>query len=584
MSLTENHARRAIQNGGFGAILTDDGHARFRFWAPALFHVALVIEGRAPIEMRRLGDGWFETSAPCSGGAAYAYLLDDDFLAPDPAARAVTSEAKARSLVYDGEAYLWRSQGWRGRPWREVVLYELHVGLFDGFCGVMEQLPRLAELGVTAIELMPVNAFPGERNWGYDGVFPFAPCPVYGAPDELKALVDRAHELGLMVFLDVVYNHFGPEGNFLDRYAPQFFRDDSDNAWGRTIDFRRPVVREFFAENALYWLEEFRFDGLRFDAAHAISHPDWLDETVAKIRAKLPRDRHVHFVLENDNNVSGHMRDGYFSAQWNDDAHHVLHVLLSGESSGYYAGYAEKAAAKLARSLAEGFVFQGEDAAGKEPRGTPSGDLPPHCFVFFLQNHDQIGNRAFGERLTTLSAPRALEAAIVLQLLSPHIPLIFMGEEYASKSPFQFFSDLSPPFAQSVREGRKREFGFESDAFPDPGAFETFLRSAPLPDGRSGERRLRFYQRLLALRRERISPHLSGARSLGAFALAENAVMAQWRLGDGAVLTIAINLSLEAVELDAPAQPLLFESVDGAYEDMRQGRLPANSAVALLGP
>jgi maltooligosyltrehalose trehalohydrolase len=583
MSLTEISARFAISGSEFGVTDVGDGESRFRLWAPAARQVDIVIEGSAPFAMERSDNGWFETTTCCSDGVAYEFILDDNLRIFDPAARAVRTDTQIRSVVYDSRAYSWRTPAWKGRPWSEAVLYELHVGVLKGFCGVMELLPRLAELGVTAIELMPVNAFPGARNWGYDGVLQFAPCPAYGTPDELKALVDRAHELGLMMFLDVVYNHFGPEGNYIDHYAPQFFRDDVQTPWGRSIDFETPEVRRFFTENALYWLEEFRFDGLRFDAAHAITHPDWLDETVARIRETLPRDRHVHFVLENDNNVSSHMRDGYFSAQWNDDAHHVMHVLLTGETTGYYAAYSHDTAGNLALSLAEGFVFQGVNRLGAEKRGTPSGDLSPQCFVFFLQNHDQVGNRALGERLTTMADPRALEAALVLQLLSPHIPLIFMGEEDASQSPFQFFSDLSPPFAQSVRDGRKREFGFDSDTFPDPGALDTFLRSTPLPDGRNGERRFRYYQRLLALRRERISPHLIRARSLGAIAVAEKAVVACWRLGDGEVLTIVINLGLEAVVIPALTQPLLFESEDGAHEDLGQGQLRPYSAVALLG-
>jgi maltooligosyltrehalose trehalohydrolase len=228
---------------------------------------------------------------------------------------------------------------------------------------------------------------------------------------------------------------------------------------GRAIDFRRPEVRRFYTKNALYWLQEFQFDGLRFDAVHTITHPDWLDETAAEIRATLPSECYVHFVPENDDNVASHMRDGYFSAQWNDDAHHVLHVLLTGETGSYYVDYAESPAVKLARSLLEGFIFQGDPSInrGGAPRGTPSGDLPPQCFVLFLQNHDQVGNRAFGERLTELVEPHALEAAIALQILAPHIPLLFIGEEYASKNPFLFFSETNVQLASSIREGRKRE-------------------------------------------------------------------------------------------------------------------------------
>jgi malto-oligosyltrehalose trehalohydrolase len=448
----------------------------------------------------------------------------------------------------------------------------------------MDALPRLARLGITAVELMPLNAFPGERNWGYDGVLPYAPSSSYGAPDELKALIDRAHELGLMMFLDVVYNHFGPEGNFIGVYAPPFFRNDAHNAWGRAIDFRKPEVRRFYTENAHYWLEEFRFDGLRFDAVHAITHPDWLDETAAELRATLPSDRHVHLVLENDNNIASHMRDGFFSAQWNDDCHHVLHVLLTGETGSYYVDYADNPATKLARGLAEGFIYQGEASANRDgqPRGTPSGDLPPKSFVFFLQNHDQVGNRARGERLTELAEPRALEAAIPLQLLAPHIPLLFMGEEYASKSPFLFFSEMNEKLANSIREGRKREFKLEEDELPDPNAIETFEQSAPRPDPHLGKRRFRYYERLLTLRRERIAPAIPGARALGAIAIGEKAVIARWRLGDRAILTIAVNLGEGAVECLAPSDPLLFESREGAFEGLRRGELAPNATVALL--
>ena len=562
----------------------DDGKTRFRFWAPALRRVDLLIEGREPVRMSRLENGWFETTTVCEAGAAYRYKVDEELEVADPAARAMRGDVFGHSLVYDPAAYRWRNNDWKGRPWREAVFYELHVGAFGGFGGVMEALPRLARLGITAVELMPINAFPGERNWGYDGVLPYAPSASYGAPDELKALIDRAHDLGLMMFLDVVYNHFGPEGNFIGMYAPPFFRRDVHNAWGRAIDFRRPEVRRFYTENALYWLREFRFDGLRFDAVHAITHPDWLDETAAEIRATLPCDRYVHFVLENDNNIASHMRDGYFSAQWNDDAHHVLHVLLTGETGSYYCDYVEQPANKLARALAEGFVFQGEPSKnrGGEPRGTPSGDLPPQCFVLFLQNHDQIGNRAMGERLTELTEPKALEAAIALQLLTPHIPLLFMGEEDASRNPFLYFSQMNEQLAQSIREGRKREFNLDAAELPDPGDPETFEQSAPQPDARLGRRRFRYYQRLLALRRERIAPFLPGAQSLGAHAAAQKAVIARWRLGDDSELTIAINLGDEPVECLAPSDPLLFESCDGAYELLKEGRLAANAAVALL--
>jgi len=584
MSFMKPYTRPVSQHGAFGATLLEDGRVRFRFWAPALQRVAVVIEGRDPIKMDRLEDGWFEVTTPCKVGEAYRYRVDEKLMVADPAARAMRGDAFGDSLVSDPRSYVWKTQDWKGRPWHEAVFYELHVGAFGGFSGVQDALPRLVGLGVTAVELMPLSAFPGERNWGYDGVLPYAPSSSYGTPDELKALIDRAHELGLMMFLDVVYNHFGPEGNFIGAYAPPFFRRDVHNAWGRAIDFRRPEVRRFYTENALYWLQEFRFDGLRFDAVHAITHPDWLDETAVEIRATLPSERYVHFVLENDNNVASHMRDGYFSAQWNDDAHHVLHVLLTGETGSYYVDYADSPAAKLARSLSEGFVFQGEPSINRDgaPRGTPSSDLPPQCFVLFLQNHDQVGNRAFGERLTELAEPRALEAAIALQILAPNIPLLFMGEEYASKNPFLFFSEMNEQLAHSIREGRKREFKLEADELPDPNASETFEQSVPRPDVQVGRRRFRYYQSLLALRRERILPHIPGARSLSALAIAEKAVIARWRLGNGSDLTIAINLGDESEDCLAPSDPLLFESVAGAFETLQRGVLAPNATVALL--
>jgi len=270
-------------------------------------------------------------------------------------------------------------------------------------------------------------------------------------------LVDAAHGLGLMIFLDVVYNHFGPDGNYLGAYAPAFFRNDRHTPWGSAIDFGRREVRRFFTENALYWLMEYRFDGLRLDAVHAIGAPDWLDELAAEVRATVEPGRHVHLVLEHDGNAAHHLRNG-FDAQWNDDAHHVLHVLLTGEADGYYADYADRPAERLARCLAEGFAYQGEPSAYRkgELRGAPSADLPPTAFVLFLQNHDQIGNRPFGDRLTTHAQAEAIEAAVALQLLCPQIPLIFMGEEGASTTPFLYFTDHHGELARAVREGRRR--------------------------------------------------------------------------------------------------------------------------------
>jgi maltooligosyltrehalose trehalohydrolase len=575
----------------FGATLIASERTRFRLWAPSQRQVAVEIEDRAAVAMTRMADGWFEAEARCGAGARYRYRLDNGLVVADPASRAQGDDVHDPSLVVDPRAYCWKHPEWRGRKWQEAVLYELHAGTLGGFAGVQAALQGLATLGVTAIELMPVNDFPGRRNWGYDGVLPFAPDCSYGTPEELKALVDEAHACGLMIFLDVVYNHFGPDGNYLASYAPGFFRDDIATPWGTAIDFRRSEVRRFFIENALYWLMEYRFDGLRFDAVHAIAEPDWLDEMAAEVRATVEPGRHVHLVLEHDGNAADHLRR-QFDAQWNDDAHHVLHVLLTGESDGYYADYAEKPAEKLARCLAEGFVYQGEPSVYRQGkrRGSSSADLPPTSFVLFLQNHDQTGNRPFGDRLIGHADPEALEAAIALQLLCPQIPLIFMGEEGASRTPFLYFTDHHGELAKAVREGRRREFagfaGFQAgetaDTVPDPNALQTFERSRPAADGEQGPGRQALYKELLALRAAVLMPHLDGAKAVAAHAAGAAGVVARWRLANGAVLTIACNLGRESCPIERPDGRLLFASRAGAGEQALHGRLEGLATIAFL--
>jgi malto-oligosyltrehalose trehalohydrolase len=575
----------------FGAILLGNGRVRFRLWAPAQEEVSLQIEGGPSHPMRREEGGWFAAEISCPVGTAYRYRLGSGELVPDPASRLQAEDVHGPSVVVDSRAYRWRHPEWQGRPWEETVLYELHPGLLGGFKGIEAKLPELKSLGITAIELMPIAEFPGARNWGYDGVLPFAPERGYGTPDELKHLIDAAHAHGMMVFLDVVYNHFGPDGNYLGLYTPQFFRDDIATPWGPSIDFRRAEVRRFFTENALYWLMEYRFDGLRFDAVHAIPEADWLDEMGAEIRATVEPGRHVQLVLEHDGNVAEHLRRD-FDAQWNDDIHHVLHHLLTSEASGYYEDYATKPAEKLARALSQGFIYQGEPSSYRdgERRGTPSGGLPPSAFVSFLQNHDQIGNRPFGERLTTLADPEALEAAIALQLLSPHIPLIFMGEEDASAAPFFYFTDHHGELAETVREGRRREFAkFPSfsdparrEEIPDPNAPETLARSLPAPAPEHRQSRRELYRRLLDIRRREIVPSLSTAQSVGATAIGPLAVRAEWRFGDGALLTIATNFDGDAVPIEHLRGDLLFESRKGAAEKASAGELPGRTTLVFM--
>ncbi|HEX3429286.1 MAG TPA: malto-oligosyltrehalose trehalohydrolase [Rhizomicrobium sp.] len=537
------------------------GETEFRLWAPTKRSVEVEIAGAQTLAMTSDDSGWRRANAKRGAGSRYAFRIERQIRVPDPASRLQAGDVADFSIVTDPNAYRWLSANWKGRPWEETIIYELHVGLFGGFAGVAAHLARIAGLGFTAIELMPIGDFPGARNWGYDGVLPFAPDCAYGSPTDLKSLIDKAHASGLMVFLDVVYNHFGPDGNRIGEYAPQFFRSDDKTPWGTTIDFREPMVRRFFIENALYWIDEFRFDGLRLDAVHAIRDNEFLALLAAEVRRSVEPDRHVHLVVENDDNDAALLRDG-FVAQWNDDLHHALHVLLTGETQGYYADYAQEPAVALARALGEGFVYQGEASPhrGGKARGTPSIDLAPTSFVAFLQNHDQIGNRAFGERLTTLATPDALRAAIALLLLSPQIPLVFMGEEAGAMEPFLYFTDHNPGLAPKVREGRRNEFANFPEfsdpktlaRIPDPNAVETFESSRPSLDGPRAEEWNSLYRALLSVRRKQIVPRLANTCATSARAVGEAAIVARWRLGDGAKLVIGTNLGPRSVHAELP--------------------------------
>ncbi|MDR4124762.1 malto-oligosyltrehalose trehalohydrolase [Yanghanlia caeni] len=575
-----------------GAQVLNDGTVYFRLWAPASERVTLHV-GEQALPMRRAGEGWFELTHRCPAGGVYCYEPEGVGRVPDPASRQQADDVAGPSVVLDHAGYVWRNEGWRGRPWHEAVFYEAHAGLLGGFDGLRARLPELAGLGITALELMPVADFAGPRNWGYDGVLPYAPDRAYGTPEALKALVDAAHGLEMMVFLDVVYNHFGPVGNFLPRYAPQFFRDDVKTPWGPAIDFRREPVRRFFAENALYWLKEYRFDGLRFDAVHAIvDKEEWLGELAVQLRAALPLERCVHLVLENDDNTASLLRHGY-DGQWNDDMHHVVHHLLTGEAHGYYGAYAQRPTEKLARGLAQGFIYQGEPSPAHDgrARGEPSSMLPPTAFVFFLQNHDQVGNRAHGDRLKTLcrARPDALRAAVALQLLCPAIPLIFMGEEQGAETPFLYFTSFSDPeFAAAVAQGRRAEFAaFHADEpgrIPDPNAQETWNASLLPPIDEAARQWQAWYAQLLALRRQYLWPGLKGCSAQDVHVVQEACVIARWRLANGDRLTLACNLSDSRAEVPVNAlnaqDTVFYESVSGAAASIRSGGLPACCTVA----
>ena len=567
----------------FGAAV-DGETTSFRIWAPTAGHLTLELDG-ADYPMNAEAEGWFTAVADAPAGTKYRFKTQDGMAFPDPASRAQAGDVHDPSVVVDPRTFVWQHGDWRGRPWNEAVIYELHPGAFGGFDGIREQLPRLKDLGVTVIELMPINDFPGAHNWGYDGVLPYAPDTAYGSPDQLKAMIDAAHGLGLMVMQDVVYNHFGPDGAYIHAFAKPFFREDIKTPWGASIDFRRPEVRQYFEQNALYWLQEYRFDGLRFDAVHAISEPDFLDEMAATIRHAVG-DREVYLVLEHENNAAKHLRTGSgaagFDAQWTDDVHHCLHVLLTGESEGYYEDFQDPIN-QLARAMAEGFVYQGDQSKHLgRPRGEPSAHLPTTAFVICLQNHDQIGNRAMGDRLTTLANPQALQAATVLLLLAPFVPLLFMGEEVAAKTPFLFFTAHNDELAGLVREGRRAEFkhfaAFQDperrERIPDPNAPSTFHASVPDFSGDSS-----FVHDLLAVRRERVMPGIPGCRTAGVQVLGKSALVARWTLGTGGVLGIAVNLGAASVEMAAPSGTVIFGFPKDASAN---GSLAARSAIAWI--
>jgi malto-oligosyltrehalose trehalohydrolase len=552
----------------WGAEFVAAGEVRFRIWAPGQKEVVLRL-GASETPMSRSDDGWFELLATgVSAGAEYCFVLSDGMTIPDPASRGQKDEVSGASLVIDPTNYEWQNATWKGRPWEEAVLYEFHVGTFteEGtFRAAIDKLPHLAELGITAVEIMPVAQFGGNRGWGYDGVLLYAPHSTYGTPEDMKAFIDAAHGHGLMVFLDVVYNHFGPDGNYLPLIAPNFFHPEKHTPWGAAIAYETEAVRRFFIENALYWLEEFQIDGLRFDAIDQIaddeSEKHLLVEFAERIRAEFP-DRHIHLATEDARNIiSLHERDAdggvpRFTAEWNDDLHNAIHVYATGETDGYYKDFADKTEYFVARTLAEGFAFQGETSRHSgEARGVDSTRQPPVAFVDFIQNHDQVGNRAFGDRLLTLAGPEKVTALLSALLLSPHIPLLFMGEEYGETRPFQFFTDFHGELAKAVRDGRRREFeghaghGHEEEEIPDPNALTTFSDCRldwAKPQTSEGSEWMALTKQLLKLRREIIVPMIRTAREAGGTIVeaADGLVAVRWSFPDGE-LAMAINLGSE---------------------------------------
>src|SRR3954467_14260125 len=556
----------------FGARPTKDG-VSFRLWAPAARRVDLLLDRRHAMQRRQ--DGWYVAEiANLPVGSTYKFRIDDEIDVPDPASAFQPDDVFGPSEVIDHDAFAWRASDWGGRPWEETVLIETHVGTFTAegtYRAMIDRLDHLVATGITALELMPLADFAGRRGWGYDGVLWYAPDSAHGRPEDLKTLIDEAHLRGLMVFLDVVYNHFGPEGNYIGRYAPAFFTD-AHTPWGSAIDYRVPQVRAFAIENALSWLRDYRFDGLRLDAVNSIVEPGGLSllHDISEAAGKLAAEtgRHIHLVLENGDNRASILDaaqdppQGKYRAQWNDDYHHAWRVLMTGETQGYYVDYQRAPMSDIARSLGSGFVYQGEPSAFRSSnRGEPSGHLAPTAFINFLQNHDQIGNRALGDRLESAADVRSVEAALAVLLLSPSIPMLFMGEEWGTKAPFPFFCYFGGGLADAVRKGRRVELAWAYAEYGDevPDALDQSTRDSAVldwneRDAPAAHKRLTLVRDLLKVRRQQIVPRLAGAAFGEARASYNHLLTADWRMDDGATLRLLANLSDQTIG-HAPEEP-----------------------------
>ncbi len=566
----------------------------FAVWAPRCRSVDLALEGRRPQPLVRRPDGRFEVSvARLPDGSRYHYRLDGARHRPDPASRWQPEGVHGPSIVVDPRRFVWTDQDFHGHAFADLVFYELHVGAFTPagtFEAIIPHLPGLADLGITALQLMPIAEFPGSRNWGYDGVHLFAPQSTYGGPRGLRRLVDACHARGISVLLDVVYNHLGPEGNYLAEFGP-YFTERGATPWGPAVNFDgegSAGARRHVVENGRAWVSEFHIDGFRLDAVHAIrdeSRVHILTEFAAAVRDEAGRaGRRVHVVAESHDNerrlVLPPTEGGLgLDAVWSDDFHHALHQRLTGETVGYYGDFVGEQ--HLARALTEGFAFQGEESKyWQRRRGTPSADLPAERFVVYAQNHDQIGNRPQGERLGGLLSYEAVKLAAGLTLAAPAVPLLFMGEEYGETAPFQFFTSfLDAKLAEAVNQGRAADlgrFGWTGPV-PHPNAPNSFVTSrlnhqlALAPRHRALRE---YYASWLALRR---THGALGARGKGlARAVLEGALLVLVRAaptGDGVV--VVANLGAAAREWQPPAGAtwrLLLDSADARFGGPGAGR------------
>jgi len=584
-----------------GASLHDD-NTTFRVWAPRCRSVEVVVEGRLGAPLTRGEDDVFTLTFPrLSAGTRYQYRLDRERYRPDPVSRWQPDGVHGPSVVVDPGAFPWTDTGFRGHRLADLVFYEIHVGTYTTagtFEAVIPHLDALATLGVTAVELMPVAEFPGSRNWGYDGVHLYAPQSTYGGPRGLRRLVDSCHARGLSVVLDVVYNHLGPEGNYLSEFGP-YFTDRYKTPWGSAVNFDGPDaagVRRHFVENARFWIREFHIDGLRLDAIHSIfdaSPVHVLTELAEAAHAEGARlGRPVHVMAESHDNdrkiVLPRSAGGLgLDAVWSDDFHHALHVALTGERGGYYVDFGK--VGHLVQAMAEGFAFQGQHSeyfGGL--RGTPSADLEGEHFVVCLQNHDQVGNRAEGDRLGRRLPFSACKLAAALMFVAPALPLLFMGEEYGETAPFQFFTSfLDPALAAAVRRGRAAEFSRFAwpGTVPDPGDPATFVRSRlnHALAGAPRHRELReYYRTWLALRRSHPALGALGKPLTRVILDQGDAVLGVTRAApSGETVHLVANLTREPRPWTTPPAPrVLLDSEDPQFGG--DGR--ASRALSPLAP
>lgn len=525
----------------WGTRLDRDGLWTAQVWAPSARQVGLVLNDDI-IAMQPTGSGGWACRFAADENAPYRLVVDGKRY-PDPASRLQVTDVHGPSRLVGPISFDWGGP-WPGRPLHELVLYELHVGTFTPggkFRDAAEKMADLAELGFTAIEIMPVSHFSGSRGWGYDGVLPFAPHPAYGTPDDLRHLVRTAQEWGLCVVLDLVMNHFGPDGAYLHAIAPEFFDAARHTPWGAAIDFSQEAVRKYWIDCALMWLEDYRLDGLRLDAVHQIQGEGASEFFIELGEAvhRLQPGRPLHLILEDERNDPALRETGLYAASWNDDFHHAIHTGLTGEAHGYYATFAVNPIGDLARALQHGHIEEGQKRAGRNtPRGAICSHLPVTSFVNSIQTHDQVGNRAHGERLLALADERAVMTAYALLLSAPYTPMVFMGEERGATTPFLFFADYEGELAEATRKGRAKEFaGIAAlgDQVPDPIDPKTFARSKlDWGAGASARQWRALTKRVLDFRRKGVMPLTATERERSSVrAVGDKAISARWLFAAG---------------------------------------------------